>query len=178
MTSEALKRVLIAFLFVLPGCTHDHTTPAVPPSSVPPTGSRTIPSHLVTTRLVLSEHVVRAGRSISGTIVIDNNTSMPMNVIDCGSIFQVLLVNASYHPNPVWPLCAQPITIPVGDSQYQVSILATYNSCSQTRSAVGGPVCQPGGSLPPLPAGSYEATAFEMGTSVPVPPAVSVVVTR
>ena len=47
-----------------------------------------------------------AGHSITGTIVVKNNTSNPIEVVGCGSIFQVLLVNASYHPNAVWPTCA------------------------------------------------------------------------
>jgi hypothetical protein len=136
------------------------------------------PSSPVSANLVMPEYTVRAGHSITGTSVVKNNTSNPIEVVGCGSIFQVLLVNASYHPNAVWPACAQQIIVPVGVSTYPVSIEARYNTCVGAPTAQGFRVCGEGGTLPPVPEGRYQATTFEAGTAIPVAQPVSITVTR
>jgi hypothetical protein len=123
-----------------------------------------IPGPKLAARLVLPTTRIKVGQSIPAQIVVINNRGAAINVIGCNGIFQVLLVSASYHPNPAWGLCAEPITIPTGTSTYPVVIFAGYNVCF-------GPCRQ-------LPTGQYQATTFELGNALPVPAPLPVEVTR
>ncbi len=150
------------------------TAPNPSLSTVAPTSVSPPP---VSTRLVLSEDTIRSGQAISGTVVVENNTSSPLPITNCDLDFQVLLVNDSYYPMPGWagPGCARD-TLPVGRSSYKVSIEAKYNVCTAAHSALGQPVCEEGGDPPPLPAGRYEATTYEGGLDIPVPQPVPITV--
>jgi len=123
-----------------------------------------IPGPKLAARLVLPTTRIKVGQSLPAQIVVINNSGAAINVIGCNGIFQVLLVSPTYHPDPAWPACAEPITIPTGTSTYPVAIFAGYNVCS-------GPCHQ-------LPTGKYQATTFELGNAIPVPPPLPLEVTR
>ena len=149
--------------------------PALPVSSAPaqPGGTR------VSAKLRLQSTVVAAGGTVSGTVVVVNDTGAPIHTYGCGGIFQVLLTSGTYHPTPMWATCLQPITIPTGTTNFVVTADARCHSGSTPCCTQGIPI----GTLPTcaveapfLPPGSYEATTFERGTAVPVPSPVPVVV--
>lgn len=123
--------------------------------------------------LSLGSTTLRAGGTIAGTITVRNGTGKPIRLVGCGSIFQVLLASATYHPAAAWPTCATNIWIPVGASTYPVRVRAIYSECGQ---GSGLEPCTSGG-LPPLPAGRYRATTFESPQVVPLPRPISVTVT-
>ena len=128
--------------------------------------------------LVLSTSTIRAGGEISGKVVVENLTGRDINVTGCHSIFQVLLRSTAYAPEPGWLMCAEPITVPTGQSIYPTPVFATYHECGQAGAADGSRACLPPGDvMPPLPSGVYWATTFEDGTSIPLPAPIKVTVT-
>ena len=127
----------------------------------------------VTARVVLPALKMIAGSSMSGHVVVENNTGHALHATGCISLFQVALGNAQTHPAPAWPLCLQEFTIPTGKSTYPVTVRASYPGCSATVQS-GLPVCLPSGRPPPLPPGNYRAMLFESGNVVPTPPAIDV----
>jgi hypothetical protein len=127
-------------------------------------------SYALSARVVLPTRTMTAGSSIEGRIVVSNNTGRNIHTTGCGTLFQVALTSRSYHPDPVWPLCLQPFTIPVGVSSYRISVAATYLVCGDRQS----PACLPGGVMPPLPAGKYRARLFQSAHLVPAPSGVPV----
>jgi hypothetical protein len=127
-------------------------------------------------RLVVPKTHVVAGQVISGQVVVHNNTEAAVRFVGCGIPFQVLLVSANYHPMPGWPACGGLVTIPIGQSSYEVQIRTTYDQCVAPpgSSPPDMPRCQPDGRPPPLPPGRYQATTFAANDAVPVPPPVTV----
>lgn len=113
---------------------------------------------------------------MAGHVVIENHTGHALHAGGCISLFQVLLVNASYHPAVIWTSCAEPFTIPVGRSSYPITVDASYNHCSQGRPSPGVPRCPRHGS-PPLPPGRYQAVLYQSWHLAPVPPAITMQVT-
>jgi hypothetical protein len=128
--------------------------------------------------LVLSASTVRAGGEISGQVVVENLTGRDIKLAGCHSIFEVLLRNSSYSPDPGWELCLEQIRIPTGHSSYPAAVHATYAECGQTGATGGIPAClSPPNVMPPLPAGVYWATTYEDGSSIPLPGPIKVTVT-
>lgn len=127
--------------------------------------------------LVLSTRTVKAGGEIPGQIVVENRTGHDINRIGCHGLFQVLLASSTYMQDPVWPACAQRITIPTGHSSLAVHVSATYTECGQLGPIGSVPACVRGSGMPPLPPGEYLATTFEDGNAIPLPAPVKVTVT-
>ena len=92
--------------------------------------------------------------------MIENNTGHEIAAGGCGSLFAVMLGNDAIHAEPVWPLCAQPLPIPVGETSYPVTVWAAYQFCSTTTQGTL-PVCSPGRGPAPLPPGNYQAQFFQ-----------------
>ena len=118
-------------------------------------------------RIVLPATTMRAGSSMTGHVVVDNNTGHALHATGCISLFAVALGNDEIAPRVAWALCLQRFTIPSGSSRYPVTVTARDLSC---------PPCSNG--LPrPLPPGDYRAMLFQASPVVPTPPAVGVRVT-
>lgn len=105
-------------------------------------------------------------------VEVENLTGRVISTVGCGYIFQVLLIGNGKDPTPTWPTCAQRVRIPIGESSYPTEIKASFLTCQDTATS-----CAPGPQWVPLPAGTYEATTFERGGTVPVPAPVTIDVT-
>ena len=130
------------------------------------------PTPPLSARIELDAQTLTLGETIAGRVVVTNNTGENIEVIGCGSIFQVALANEDYEQQVAWNLCAQPFTIRTGESSYPVSVTADHLGC------VGGPPYQPNDvrCSDPFPTGDYEARLHQgyNGRRVPEPPPVQV----
>ncbi|HVB43175.1 MAG TPA: hypothetical protein VNF47_10775 [Streptosporangiaceae bacterium] len=131
----------------------------------------------ISARVVLPERAMTAGSSMSGHVVVENDTGRAIRTSGCLTLFQVALASSSYHPAIAWLDCLQSFTIPVGQSSYPVTVVASYGRCSQGRPSDAIKACLPGGHPPALPPGIYRAVLFHVRHLVPVPPPVTVRVT-
>jgi len=146
-----------------------HTTlPATPHRSPAPLAAR----------MVLPSRTMTAGSSMSGRVVVENNTGRAIHVSGCLALFQVALASSTYQPAVAWPLCLQSFTIPVGESSYPTQVEASYGECHEGRPQGALRACLPNGHPPPLPPGDYRAMLYQSSNVVPVPPAMTVRVTR
>ncbi|MDQ1477547.1 MAG: hypothetical protein QOE62_2776 [Actinomycetota bacterium] len=127
----------------------------------------------VTARIELSSTTMTAGSSISGHVVVENNTGHEVHTTGCHGLFGVGLHNAQIQQDVIFPSCAEQITIPVGESSYPVMVLAAYYSCDAAGDQ-GLQRCLPNGGAPPLPPGIYQATLFQASPVVPTPPPIDV----
>lgn len=112
----------------------------------------------LTGTLVLPASTVRSGEALSGEVVVQNNTGAPIQVPGCGSPYGVKLHNATYSEEPIYPMCLTTFTLPVGESRWPVTIQATYPTCTSSVPPVGDRACNPDGSIPGLPLGTYHVT--------------------
>jgi heat shock protein HslJ len=110
---------------------------------------------VVTARIELQSHTMVAGSTMTGRVIIDNETGKVIKAIGCGSLFQVILTNASYQPEVLWNLCAEPLDIPLGVSTYPVVVMGTVNAGVAP--------------LPTLAPGRYEAKLYQSTHVVPDP---------
>ena len=117
-------------------------------------------------RIVLPT-TMTAGSSMTGQVVVENGSGHSLHPSGCLSLFAVELGNDEITPNVGWLSCLQAFTIPLGESRYPVTVIASYIPCSPC----------PGGHLEPLPPGDYRATPFQSTPLVPTPPALSIRVT-
>jgi hypothetical protein len=131
----------------------------------------------LSSRLVLDHTSVTSGSSISGAIIVQNDSGRDVAVYACGPVFQVLLTSPSYHPTPPWPMCREKTVIRRGRSSYPVVVKATYNRCVPLRKADAVPQCTSSDTPPSLPAGIYAARVFERRSVIPLPAPVSVRIT-
>jgi hypothetical protein len=152
------------------------SAPPGPVTSTAPGSAAVVSSASVTASLTVPTTTVRAGASMSATITVENNSGRPIRVLGCGPVYGVLLVGRGHHPSASWPLCAQEITLPTGRSTYPVTVAATYHECSMNGGR-GSQPCTQDGSMPALPAGSYQATTVSVSPYLPVPAPVPVTVT-
>ena len=166
-----MKRMAIGLALLLASCGGADPEPGSRERSGRPQTSAP-----VTARVVLSSRTVDAGGSLTGRVVVTNRTGEPLQGIGCGNIFQVALRSDEVKPEVAWPLCAETLTIPPGRSTYPVTAAATYLSCS-TSPVADTARCRPGGGLPPLPPGDYDAVLFQNPELVPAPDPVKVRVT-
>jgi hypothetical protein len=102
-----------------------------------------------------------AGSSMTGQVVVDNDTGHAIRTFGCLSLFQVALISGSYRPTVAWAACRQRFTIPAGQTRYRVTVSASYSQCSQSRPRHGLRACLPGERMPPLPPGTYHARLFQ-----------------
>jgi hypothetical protein len=119
-------------------------------------------------RIELDAQTVTIGGTIDGRVVVANNTGENIHVIGCKQIFKVALANEEYAQQIGWLMCAEPFTIPTGESSYPVTVRAEHLGC------VGGPPYQPDDIRcdSPFPPGDYEARLYQgyNGRKVPEPP--------
>ena len=124
-------------------------------------------------RIELDAQTVTIGGTIDGRVVVANNTGENIDVIGCGSIFQVPLGERGVRAAGQLESCAEPFTIPTGETSYPVTVRAEHLGCS------GGPPPYPA-DMPacgsPFPLGDYEARLYQgyKGRKVPEPPPVHV----
>ena len=144
------------------------------PSQTPAPHSPAAP---LSARVLLPARTMTAGSSMSGLVVVQNNTGHPVRVGACGTPFEIALVSRSYRPSVAWSTCLQLIIIPVGESSYPVTLSASYLTCLEhgPRGTLKG--CLAGGKVPALPPGTYRARLFQLGHLVPLPPTIKIRVT-
>jgi hypothetical protein len=124
-------------------------------------------------RLILPSRVYVAGTTVTARIVI-GNSGPPVPFVDCDDPYQVVLGSARARPGAGWPACAHRDTIPSGESVRQARVVATYTACGTGPGLVR---CLPGGGLPALPAGSYQARVIPVNpVLLPAPAPVAVLV--
>lgn len=145
-------------------------------ASTPSTSRTTRSAGRVVARLELPALTLRSGGSLAARITVVNDSGAEIQVMGCGSMYAVLLTGPRHHPTASWPLCAQQIIIPMGESTYPVHVAARYNECS-AHGGHGMPACLADGSMPGIPPGTYEVTTVGVSDEVPVPAPVSVQVT-
>ncbi len=133
----------------------------------------------VTARVVLPSTTMTAGSSMSGHLIVENNTGHVLHALGCISYFAVALNNARIHQGAGGAQCIEGFTFPVGESSYSVTVQATYFGCGGTPLGTNPPCLTHSGHtiLPPLPPGNYQAKLFQSGNVVPTPPSITVRVT-
>jgi hypothetical protein len=115
-------------------------------------GEVTAVIHVVSRRLV-------AGSIADATVVVRNRSGSELHVDGCGVPFAVALHNQSIPATVAWPACARSMTIPEGNSKYQLALSTRYSSCG----ANGAVECidlRP----PPLPVGRYTLSLYQNPT--------------
>jgi hypothetical protein len=177
LTMKAFVAPVVVVLLAGCGAGHSSSVPSTASRQVVQTAPSTGPrSQRLSARVVLPTTTVIAGSSMSGRLVVDNNTGRALHVGDCGFPFQVALTNSQIQTGGAWAACIREFTIPVGRSSYPVPVRATYLGCG----GIHLPACvKRNGSFasPPLPPGEYDATLLQASKIVPPPPPITVRVT-
>ena len=170
--------VAVGLALLLAACTSGGN-----PSSSPPTTARAIPATAQPTappvassrpqaplsaRIVLPSNTMTAGSSISGQVIVDNNTGRAIHGGDCGSPFAVALGSDTVKPSVAWPQCLESFTVPTGQSSWPVTVTARYSECG------GGIRRCTNGRPPSLPPGYYRAMLFQSPHLVPSPTPITV----
>ncbi len=160
------------------GASPSTTTTARRPSTPRPT---------VTSHLQVASRTIEAGSAVRVTVVIENHTGRPIGQPAChtSTQWQAYLINGRDASGPLPTATAlrcdpnMPAdSLPVGETRVSFTTHATYFSCaSAADSDPPTPRCLPGGSMPPLPPGTYR---IEVDASpyagVPRPAALATVV--
>jgi hypothetical protein len=163
---------------------HVRTGPAsTAPSPTPITAA---PGHAIVT-IRLDRTKVAAGTVIHGVATVDNRTGAKIPVIQpfCSSRLTVNVGLAndrlSVTPNAAGSACLPPFMIPLGLSQYPITIHTTYNACTNTPSettyslpACGAPV---GFGAAPMPPGVYHTVIEPLASSIAVATTIAVTLT-
>jgi hypothetical protein len=167
-----MRRLVIALALIAAGCgSGSQVVPHHPPGAV----ARS--PEAITARLVLPSRTIAAGSSMSGHLIVENDTGRAIRAWGCGALFVVALASRTYRPSIAWPACIQSFTIPAGRSRYRVTVEASYYQCSQGAPQGAIKACGPDGRMPPLPPGDYQAILFQLHHLVQTPPPVPVRVT-
>jgi hypothetical protein len=124
---------------------------------------------------------------ITGSLVIDNRTGAPLDLYSdqpatprCQAKWAVILSNGAAAQMSIFvdDCVLGSLRIAAGRSSLPVRILTTYDGCAATPATplagLAMPACGPGGSLPPLPAGDYQASVVATTTGFPRPAPVTV----
>jgi len=119
---------------------------------------------------------MRAGASLKGRVILQNNTGHALHANGCG-FFSVALENAHYRPHIAWASCLMRYTFPVGRSSYPVTVAARYLGCTGSKPSGDLPACGISNGhpdIPSLPTGTYRARLFQITQIAPTPPGVTV----
>src|SRR6266567_4659725 len=158
---KGMRALVIVLGLVAAGCSSSSAT--LPgPGAVRAAGP-------ISARVVLPARTMTAGSSMSGHVVVENDTGRAIRASGCLTLFQVALAGSGYHPAIAWPACLQSFTIPAGQSSYPVTVAASYGQCSQGRPGDSVRACLPAGRPPALPPGIYRAVLFQVRRLIPVP---------
>ena len=128
-------------------------------------------------RVELPSQTMEAGSTMTGHVVVENDTGFPVRATQCHGYFAVVLTSPDVVAEGGFPACAEGITFPVGESTYPVTIPATYLACTSGAPQGSTPACLANNGPPPLPAGDYEAKLLQIGDVVSIPPPMKVRVT-
>ena len=154
--------------------------PAVRPAPAPTIGLVPAPGGL-TDSLVLQRTQVTAGTPIKATLIVTYRGRAPVNLNHgCRPRFAVVVTNRRYPPAVAFATdCALlPFIIKPGENRLAVTVDTTYSSCSEVpgQATRRSPACLPGRqTMPPLPAGRYEAVLVGDGLPLPAPAPVPVI---
>jgi hypothetical protein len=137
----------------------------------------TLSSHFELTR-----NVVLAGAPLRGTLVVDNNTDQAVTLErpgQCGGKWAVALTNAGVPADVAFTSdCSSHRTIlAAGETRFPFNLSTIYRGCSNSTSPLPAGLvhCLPGGGIPPLPPGPYQAVVVDtFQGSFPTPPRVTV----
>jgi hypothetical protein len=141
------------------------------------------PDRPLEARLELDRRSVVAGGELHGDLVVVNATgkSVTSKAGSCTPKWAVALAKPGEQPSVAFTLeCgAELLTFAPGETRLPFTVRAGYNICSGGPTTPDTPHCAPGGGMPPLPAGRYEAAlGGSLGDAVPaVPDRVPVTVT-
>lgn len=116
----------------------------------------------------LSADTMAAGSSIAGTVQVYNNSVDPIERTTCGSYFVAVLEGEAATQLYSRPRCNEAFVIPPGSSSYPVSAKATYLTCINGEASELVPACLPDGTMPPMPAGTYEVRIDQPDDSIEV----------
>jgi hypothetical protein len=136
----------------------------------------------ISDRVVLSEHTVSAGTSISGTLEVTNQSPTAVNLTRlCRPNFAVVIASGVIDQRPGFaqPCTNQPFIVEPGTNSFPISVLTTYFECLPpgSSSLTSEPSCT-GSTMSPLPAGSYHTILYGSGDlALPEPAPVAVTVT-
>jgi hypothetical protein len=164
-------------------------SPTMKTSTGPPRSSTTIAPQPMAVRIKLSSRAIAAGATMTGDLVVRNNTGAPIHLLTapppppalpvrCTPKWQVLLGNDEVQPSPGWLLnCGtKPLVIATGENRLPFVLRASYNHCGGIGPA--GPMLPaclaPPAVAPPLPPGDYNAMFFADDPVLPQPAPVPV----
>jgi hypothetical protein len=142
------------------------SSPSPQPAASTTTTLRIDLSGDLTTRVELDGNsFVAGGPAIHGTVVITNNTDNPIALDSPGAClgkWAVELTSPAASQHVAWTLdclSGAPRVVRPGANRFPVTITTTYSECfNQTAKPDPDSVaCLPGGLVPPLPPGNYEA---------------------
>ena len=125
----------------------------------------------------LAAQTTKAGSTLTGRVIVANDTGQAVRGTKCGGYFQVVLTNSHAAQQPAWDECAQRFTFPVGESTYPVTITATYLACTSGPAQGSIPACLQNNAPPPLPPGDYQAKLFQSGDIVSIPAPITLRIT-
>jgi hypothetical protein len=108
----------------------------------------------LTTRIELPGATFVAGPTVTGTLVVDNNTgkpiTLPTDAHGCQLLWRIALTNASIPPNTAFKAeCYRPAKpLASGENRFPFTLVTTYITCTSVAGS---------GGCPPLPPGRYTA---------------------
>lgn len=129
-----------------------------------------VPGVFLSSWLVLEADTVPAGSTVDGTVQVVNDTGETLRSGTCGPFFGAELRDEAGSYGGLRAMCLQHFALPPGVSGYPVTVRASYGGCSNAEPfGPTSPACRPGGGIPPLPAGEYEAVVTQASELAPTP---------
>jgi len=131
----------------------------------------------VSARIVLPAQTMATGTSMSGHLVLKNETGHVLHATSCLRFLLVTPGKTMHRPQNGRSDCLMRDTIPAGTTSYRITLDAIYPRCLGVPfpgSSV--PACL-NGRMPPFPTGEYNVTLYGASTLITTPPPVAVRVT-
>jgi hypothetical protein len=187
-----MRRFAYAVLAIsLAGCSHSSGRARSPSAST--TTRVSVPSHapfsVVTSHLEVAPGAIKAGSPVRVVLVIENGTGKPIRQPVChvSTEWQAYLTNGHDASGPLPTATALEgcdrtklaESVPTGESRLSYTTHATYFTCANAPDSYPPtPKClEPGGEMPPLPAGRYRiAVSASPYVGVPKPAALTAVI--
>lgn len=116
----------------------------------------------------LSADTMAAGSTIAGTVQVYNNAEEAIERTTCGAYFVAVLEGDAATQLYSRPRCNEAFVIPPGSSSYPITAKATYLTCINGEASELVPACLPDGTMPPMPAGTYEVEVDQPDDSIEV----------